>query len=387
MLVTMLPTQASAGIEPYISSGATPQTPQPMSNPFDDVSESDWFYQSVMDAVEKGIFQGTGDASFTPSGTLTRGMYVTVLGRIAGINPADYPIGDDFLDVDPDAYYAPYVAWANKMGITSGVGGNKFGPGGIVSREQMAVFTLRYFDAYKIPFGNADVVDTSPKDLSKVSDWAQEAVLKLWKAGLLKGDAQGNINPSDHATRAEAASFTVQTEDVVAEWRVENGTDTSKPKEVPTLNSPSVQYKVSFETNGGSTVLPMYVVNGKALNELPTPQKDNAIFMGWYRQPGLQEPQFLATDIVTTDITLYAKYMIIQDSPEAEVDDTFALMDQAANLTFTIHATDLGMDSNTVKTKLSLSVMDGSEASVLNVAGGNGVFTVSAPEGFSEGAS
>ena len=110
-----------------------------MSEPFNDVKESDWYYESVKYAVENGIFKGVGDNSFSPDGTMTRGMFVTVLGRIAEIQASDYPWRDNFTDVDVSAWYAPYVVWAAENNITKGIGNGKFGPDVLVTREQMAV--------------------------------------------------------------------------------------------------------------------------------------------------------------------------------------------------------------------------------------------------------
>jgi len=62
-------------------------------SPFTDVSVDDWFYEAVQYVYENDIFNGTNESEFTPNGTMTRGMFVTVLGRMAG--------------VDTDIYLAP----------------------------------------------------------------------------------------------------------------------------------------------------------------------------------------------------------------------------------------------------------------------------------------
>ena len=43
---------------------------------------------------------------------MTRGMFVTVLGRMAGVNTADYTRAIPFTGVPQSKYYAPYVLWA-----------------------------------------------------------------------------------------------------------------------------------------------------------------------------------------------------------------------------------------------------------------------------------
>ncbi|HHW47492.1 MAG TPA: hypothetical protein GXX14_02610 [Clostridiaceae bacterium] len=121
------------------------------NNPFfNDVSPNDWFYDAIMYAVKNNIFSGTGNNNFSPYSPMTRAMYVTVLGRIAGIG-SDYPVQEGlFSDVKPNAYYAPYVMWAVEKGIARGTGNNRFSPDSLLTRGQMAVFTVRFFDAYGI---------------------------------------------------------------------------------------------------------------------------------------------------------------------------------------------------------------------------------------------
>ena len=74
---------------------------------------------------------------------MTRGMFVTALGRLAGINPDSYKTGK-FTDVKADAYYAPYVNWAAQTGIVEGVTAITFAPDTNINREQMAVIMANY---------------------------------------------------------------------------------------------------------------------------------------------------------------------------------------------------------------------------------------------------
>ena len=83
-------------------------------------------------------FSGTSENTFSPDSPLTRGMFVTAFGRLAGINPEDYQ-NRAFTDVKADAYYAPYVNWAAKTGIVDGITSTTFAPDSNITREQMAV--------------------------------------------------------------------------------------------------------------------------------------------------------------------------------------------------------------------------------------------------------
>lgn len=109
MVVSLIPTTAFAVAD---TQGASAE----QANPFADVKETDWFYDAVQYARINGFFSGTSKTTFAPNGTMTRGMFVTVLGRMAGVDADRYQSVSSFSDVPADAYYAPYVAWAVKHG-------------------------------------------------------------------------------------------------------------------------------------------------------------------------------------------------------------------------------------------------------------------------------
>ena len=141
-------------------------------NPFTDVKKTDWFYEAVQYVYENGMMSGTGDTTFSPDTTTTRGMIVTILHRMEGKPTA---AGETFTDVAAGQYYADAVAWASANGIVSGYGNNLFGPNDPITREQMAAILYRYVQ-YK---GYDDAVkgDVSAfADGNQVSSYAVEAM-------------------------------------------------------------------------------------------------------------------------------------------------------------------------------------------------------------------
>ncbi|MBU5431409.1 S-layer homology domain-containing protein [Intestinimonas sp. MSJ-38] len=114
--------------------------PKSTTNPFKDISSTDYFYNAVLWAVEQGITSGTGADTFSPGATVTRGQTVTFLHRAAGSPLAG---SSGFNDVSDGAYYAKAVAWANENGITSGTGSNKFSPGADCTRSQIVTLLYR----------------------------------------------------------------------------------------------------------------------------------------------------------------------------------------------------------------------------------------------------
>jgi uncharacterized repeat protein (TIGR02543 family) len=67
---------------------------------------------------------------------------------------------------------------------------------------------------------------------------------------------------------------------------------------------------VTFDSNGGSAVSPITVGDGNKISAPTVPTKDGYTFGGWYKESDLINQWDFNTDIVTTDIILYAKFSI-----------------------------------------------------------------------------
>ena len=118
-------------------------SPEPKSAamPFTDVPAGSYFEKAVLWAVENGITKGTSDTTFGPDASCTRAQIVTFLWR-AGGSPA-VSGNSAFSDVATDAYYAAAVAWAEKNGVTGGIGGGLFGSDNTCTRAQIVTFLHR----------------------------------------------------------------------------------------------------------------------------------------------------------------------------------------------------------------------------------------------------
>ena len=129
---------------------------------------------------------------------------MTALGRLAGIDPADYQTGK-FTDVKADAYYAPYVNWAASKGIVSGTTDTTFAPDSQITREQMAVILKNYAAklGYTIP---KTLKAVTFADNTKISSQVKEAVKSMQQAGILAGKTNNRFDPKGTATRAEVAT-------------------------------------------------------------------------------------------------------------------------------------------------------------------------------------
>ncbi len=112
-------------------------------NPFVDVQESDFYYQAVRWAVEKGITNGLDATHFGPYANCNRAQVVTFLWRTMGEPASAAEVG--FTDVVDGQFYAEPVAWAVENGITNGMGDGTFGVNGICNRAQVVTFLYRAY--------------------------------------------------------------------------------------------------------------------------------------------------------------------------------------------------------------------------------------------------
>ncbi|MCD1147897.1 S-layer homology domain-containing protein [Peptoniphilus sp. KCTC 25270] len=168
-----------------------------------------WAKPAIQYAMEKGIFYGTSETTFTPNKEATRAEFVTVLGRMANVDPSKYTKGT-MKDVASGVYYENYVNWAVEKGIVKGIGENLFEPDRNITREEMATILHRYLQWTQKEY--KDRTNKEYVDQNKISDWAKEAVENLSKKELLQGRETGEFDPKANFTRAEVAQVILNLE-------------------------------------------------------------------------------------------------------------------------------------------------------------------------------
>ena len=177
-----------------------------------DVTDADWFAGDVVDfATARGIVNGVdmpdGTKQFQGYGRTSRGMLVAMLHNLE-LNPEAASEGS-LADVPSDAFYADAAAWALEKGILSGVdmpdGSKQFQGNADVTREQVAVFLMRYADHLGMDVSERAEIEFP--DASEVSGFAKDAMSWAVANGLFTGDdVTGELNPADGAARAEVAT-------------------------------------------------------------------------------------------------------------------------------------------------------------------------------------
>lgn len=218
---------------------------------FSDVAEDAWYAAAVKYVNDKGLFSGTAADTFSPNVNMSRGMFVTVLGRAAGVNIDAAQAQTGFSDVDSSKYYAPYVKWASENGIVTGTSDKTFSPDSDVSREQMCSIIVRYLREYKkLDLSAYSGSSAIFSDASAISSWAGENVIMTQRMGIIEGKVSGEklyFDPSGKTTRAAAAAVFQRLDAFVK--AIESG---STPDPVTPV-TPTQPDSTSGGSGGGST--------------------------------------------------------------------------------------------------------------------------------------
>lgn len=173
-----------------------------------------WAESHIKEAISSNLMTSDNSKTFHPDRLISRAEFVTVLGRFAGINPdawrMNYPTknGSLFSDVEPSKYYAPYVNWAVRIGVSNGIGINKFAPSEPITREQMLTMIARFAKVTGKVFSTSTNV-TQFTDESAFSSYAKEPLEKLRNTGIICGISNGDgtyrFAPKHYTTRAHVA--------------------------------------------------------------------------------------------------------------------------------------------------------------------------------------
>lgn len=123
-------------------------TPKTTTNPFRDMSSSNWYYSAVLWAYENGYAKGYPDGTFKPNQAVTRQEMVQFLYQASGS-----PSGSGNLSYYSDGYTAnnwaqPALRWATGLGILSGQNsaslGNTLAPRAVAKRCEVAVTVMNF---------------------------------------------------------------------------------------------------------------------------------------------------------------------------------------------------------------------------------------------------
>ena len=170
-------------------------------SPFSDVSTSAYYYEAVKWAQKKGITGGIGNGLFGPNQPCTRAQIVTFLWRAAGSPVVNYVM--NMTDVAEDAYYAEAVRWALSEGITTGTTENTFSPDSECTRAQAVAFLFRYAASAAVTLQE---LVSGFSDADSVPGYALPAMNWALAEEIVLGNGS-KLMPNDSCTRAQIVTF------------------------------------------------------------------------------------------------------------------------------------------------------------------------------------
>ena len=171
------------------------------TSPFSDVSTSAYYYEAVKWAQKKGITGGIGNGLFGPNQPCTRAQIVTFLWRAAGSPVVNYAM--NMSDVPEGSYYAEAVRWALSEGITTGTTGSTFSPDETCTRAQAVAFLFRYTASEAVTLQE---LVSGFSDADSVPGYALPAMNWALAEEIVQGDGS-KLMPNDSCTRAQIVTF------------------------------------------------------------------------------------------------------------------------------------------------------------------------------------
>lgn len=168
---------------------------------FDDVYV-DWPKEAISALAARNIINGVGDNLFDPDNYVTRAQFIKMIS--AAFDVVDNTAVCTFTDVDANAWYAPYVASAQALGITLGYGDGTFGPDAQITREEMCTMLYRAADVMSVKMNAVNAAVTFNDD-ANIADYAKTAIYAMQQAGIINGVGNNTFDAKGLSTRAQAA--------------------------------------------------------------------------------------------------------------------------------------------------------------------------------------
>ena len=172
---------------------------------FQDMGDYWWAMDAIRDLASQGIIRGRSETEFAPDAYITRADNTVLLLRVLGKTA---PVTDNFDDVYPSAYYYKEIGMAKALGIAGGVGNNNFDPDAFIKRQDMATLAYRILreENALTSIPNTGVLNRFA-DKDEIYFYARDAMAACVNAGLMSGYGDNTINPRGNATRLEVALF------------------------------------------------------------------------------------------------------------------------------------------------------------------------------------
>lgn len=200
---------AVSGYAPSSAGTVPQQSTAEAKSGFSDMSGYAWAEPAVAGLKAKNIMSGKSADSFAPQDNITREEFVKAIMSAFSLMPESNVSSAEnkFSDVAAEAWYAPYVTEAERLGIISGIDDTFFGVGYEITRQDMVVVAFRALRYTKAAIDTSAADTEAFTDRDMIADYAADGVGIFHKMGLVNGYPDGSFRPFGTATRAEAAQL------------------------------------------------------------------------------------------------------------------------------------------------------------------------------------
>ncbi len=173
---------------------------------FTDLEGYDWASEAIEALYKEGIINEKAKGEYEPATKITRGDFAMFLINALGLDSDMIPMdAENFDDVDSEAEYARAIAVGKYRGVLNGVGDNKFNPEAEITRQDLMTICFPGIEVSKKGEAQEELSEDSFPDWGDVADYAKASISAMVHYEIVKGNADGTLNPKGNTTRAEAA--------------------------------------------------------------------------------------------------------------------------------------------------------------------------------------
>ena len=188
---------------------------------FSDVQIGSWYYDNVTDMTNQGYLSGYEDGTFRPDGTVTKAEFVSIVGRIAGLQES----------AKQNNHWADGMV---KTALTKGLfDWDEIPPTAQtydepITRQLAVKIVMNAF--FKEERGDYNRVSSSVSDFEQLDGRYYDSMIAAYCKGIVYGDDKGSLNPKSSITRAEACAIIMRAASMKGDLKPYEPTVTEQPK-------------------------------------------------------------------------------------------------------------------------------------------------------------
>ena len=201
----------TAVVRAYTSGGGMATVYVAVTDSFTDMI-GHWATDVVDKVCDMGLFSGTSETTFSPDTSMTRAMFITVLGRLhtaLGSKTTGDIAALPYLDIDESAWYAPYVAWGYENGLLSFAEGSIFSPSAPITRFEMVASMYSLAEKRGANLTGNRITAEAYSDFVTLSPYEKTVLQWAVTKEIIRGMGDGTLSPSQTATRAQVAQIMI----------------------------------------------------------------------------------------------------------------------------------------------------------------------------------